>query len=65
MKRMREIERAEGDNNHMGRLIFANNPDTWELLETKPPTKEHARACPWSLAYMKQRTDLSVLSGIG
>ena len=44
-------EGAEGDGNPIGRIV-STNPDSWELQETKPPTKEHTWTGLWSLAHM-------------
>ena len=55
-------EGAEGDGNPIGRTI-STNPDSWELQETKPPTKEHKWVGLRPQAHMQQRTALSGLSG--
>jgi hypothetical protein len=35
------VEGAERNGNPIGRPTVSPNPDTLELTETKPPTKEH------------------------
>jgi hypothetical protein len=37
-------EGAEGDGNPIGRTTVSTNPDSLELSETKPKTKEHTWA---------------------
>jgi hypothetical protein len=51
----------EGYGNCIGRTSVSINTDTWDLSETKPPTKEHMLACPKPLAHMRQRDTLSDL----
>jgi hypothetical protein len=58
-------EGAEGAGNPIRRPTVSTNLDSWELPETKPPTKEHTRAGLKSLAHMSQRTALSGLSRRG
>jgi hypothetical protein len=35
------IDGPQGDGNPTGRPTVSTNLDPWELIETKPPTKEH------------------------
>jgi hypothetical protein len=51
---MERIEGAEEYGNPIGRPTVLTNGDSWEVLETKPPTKEHTRADPWPCTYVTQ-----------
>jgi hypothetical protein len=44
MKVRVRAEGAEGDCNPIGRTTMSTNMNTWELPETKTPTKEHTGA---------------------
>jgi hypothetical protein len=49
---MGRTEADEGDGNPIGKTTLSTNLDTQELPETKPPTKEHIRAGPRTLAHI-------------
>ena len=51
---MERIEGAEEYGNPIGRPTVLTNGDSWEVLETKPPTKEHTRAGPRPCTYVTQ-----------
>jgi hypothetical protein len=44
------VKRAEGDGNPIGRTTVSTNPDSSELPEAKPPSKEHTWAGLWPWA---------------